>query len=54
MDFMAFSQAMTIASHAFAHMRQCSSMSACIMHSAEHALPISMQAIIMACIDIMS
>lgn len=45
---MAFSQAMTIASHAFAHMRQCSSMSACIMHSAEHDLPISTQAIIIA------
>jgi hypothetical protein len=47
-----FSQAMTMASHALAHMRQCSSV--CIMHSAEQALPIATQAIIIACMLIMS
>ena len=50
---MSFLQEATIASQAIAQIRQWSS-SACILHSAAQAMPMSMQAVIMDIIDILS
>jgi hypothetical protein len=49
-----FSMAITAWSQAMAHMRQCSLISACIMHSAEHARHIIMQVCIIDIITCMS
>jgi len=51
---MAVEHAATIARHADAQIRQCSDMSACMSHSAAHASPIAMHAVIIELMTPMS